>query len=148
MAKKKNLAALMSGIMGEENPQDEEVLETSAEVHENIPAEEPQEPAPAQVEEVVTIVAEAPKPEEKAAPAAEEKPKRKVGRPRKSTEVKSSEIRATFIVDPELVRKIKYISLVEDNLLKDVVDAAFKEYIDAWESENGKIRLPKSKSQS
>jgi hypothetical protein len=69
-----------------------------------------------------------------------------VGRRRKGESgSQSNEVRATFIVDPDLVRKVKYISLVEGNLLKDVVNAALQGYVDAWEAANGKIRLPKKK---
>ena len=58
---------------------------------------------------------------------------------------KPQEIRATFIVDPDLVRKVKYISLVEGILLKDVISQALNNYVDAWEEKNKKIRLPKAK---
>lgn len=64
--------------------------------------------------------------------------KRKPGRPRSS----SPECRATFIVDPELIRKIKYITLVDGNLQKDIIDAALRQYIRNWESANGPINLP------
>lgn len=76
----------------------------------------------------------------------EAKRRQNVGRPRKGeTGSKSEEVRATFIVDPEVVRKLKYISLVESNLLKDVISEALTSYIESWESENGRIRLPKKK---
>ena len=52
---------------------------------------------------------------------------------------------STFIVDPDLVRKVKYISLVEGILLKDVISEALNNYVDAWEEKNKKIRLPKAK---
>lgn len=69
-----------------------------------------------------------------------------VVRPRKGTTgKKKEETRATFIVDPELIRKLKYISLVESSLLKDVISEALTNYINAWEAENSKIRLPKKK---
>ena len=58
---------------------------------------------------------------------------------------KPQEIRATFIVDPDLVRKVKYISLVEGILLKDVISEALNSYVDAWEENNRKIKLPKKK---
>ena len=71
---------------------------------------------------------------------------RNVGRPKKgTTSTKKEETRATFIVDPELIRKLKYISLVESSLLKDVISDALTGYINEWEEENGKIRLPKKK---
>ena len=76
----------------------------------------------------------------------EAKRRRNVGRPRKGESgSKTSEVRVTFIVDPEVVRKLKYISLVENNLLKDVISEALSSFIEVWESENGKIRLPKKK---
>lgn len=76
----------------------------------------------------------------------EAKRRQKVGRPRKGESgSKTNEVRATFIVDPEVVRKHKYISLVESNLLKDVISEALNSYIESWEEENGKIRLPKVK---
>lgn len=72
-----------------------------------------------------------------------------VGRPKKGEAGKSAkkpqEIRATFIVDPDLVRKVKYISLVEGILLKDVISEALNNYVDIWEEKNKKIRLPKAK---
>ncbi len=72
--------------------------------------------------------------------------KRRPGRPRKSeSDQKIEEIRATFIVDSSQVRKMKYISLVEGKLLKDVLAAALNDYIASWEEENGRIRLPKTK---
>ncbi len=79
----------------------------------------------------------------------EAKRRENVGRPKKGETAKSAkkpqEIRATFIVDPDLVRKVKYISLVEGILLKDVVSEALNNYVDAWEEKNKKIRLPKAK---
>ena len=79
----------------------------------------------------------------------EAKRRENVGRPKKGESAKSAkkpqEIRATFIVDPDLVRKVKYISLVEGILLKDVISEALNNYVDKWETDNRKIRLPKRK---
>lgn len=47
-------------------------------------------------------------------------------------------------MNPDLLRKVKYISLVEGILLKDVISEAH-DYVDAWEEKNKKIRLPKAK---
>lgn len=71
--------------------------------------------------------------------------KRNVGRPKKETDAsgKPLESRATFIVNPEQIRKIKYISLVNGKLLKDVISDALGDYIARWEDENGSINLPK-----
>lgn len=109
---KKNLASLMSGLMGDQN------------------------------EDTSTQAAELNQTSEQA--QAQAKPKR--GRPRK-TETDtcgSKEIRATFIVDSEMVRKIKYISLAENRMLKDVMSDALASYIESWESRNGEINLPKA----
>jgi hypothetical protein len=118
---KRDLASLMSGIIGEKSP-----AETT------------------KVENIETQLATEVTDEMKE--NLEARRKRNVGRPRKGETVsKSNEVRATFIVDPDLVRKVKYISLVEGNLLKDVINSALQEYINAWESANGKIRLPNKK---
>lgn len=119
---KKNLASLMNGIMGENKPV---VSEGSSEEQQEVP-----------VSEVTDEMKD----------SLEAKRRQKVGRPRKGESgSKTNEVRATFIVDPEVVRKLKYISLVESNLLKDVISEALNSYIESWEEENGKIRLPKVK---
>lgn len=119
---KKNLASLMSGIMGEAKPQNTEV---SSDNTSEVP-----------VSEVTDEMKE----------NLEAKRRQNVGRPRKGESGKqTNEVRATFIVDPETVRKLKYVSLAEGSLLKDVIAEALNSYLDIWESENGKIRLPKIK---
>ena len=110
---KKDIASLMSGLMGDNKPAETPAVPDAAEAKNENP-EVPQ--------------------------------KRKVGRPRKSEfGAASNEIRATFIVDADLIRKVKYISLAESSLLKDVISSALQSYVDAWEAENGKIKLPKKK---
>ena len=112
---KKDLSSLMSGILGE-------------------PAQEEKKP-------IITDAAEV-TPEMES--SLEEKRKRNVGRPRKdSTGKGSADVHATFIVNPELIRKMKYVSLVEGKLLKEVIGAALTDYLANWEANNGKIRLPK-----
>lgn len=124
----KNLASLMSGFMGEANDNTEsanEIIDTRVEVK----VEETQAPISA--------------PEVKETP----KSKRGPGRPKKSEkDAAGNEIRATFIVNESLLRKLKYISLAEGGLIKDVLNEALVNHIDAWEAENGKIRLPKIKN--
>ena len=39
------------------------------------------------------------------------------------------------------IRKLKYISLADSRLLKDIVSAALSEYIAQWETANGVINL-------
>lgn len=119
---KKNLASLMNGIMGDSTTV---VPEVSSEKRQEAPVSE------------VT---------EEMKDSLEAKRRQNVGRPRKGESgSKTNEVRATFIVDPEVVRKLKYISLVESNLLKDVISEALTSFIDSWEEKNGKIRLPKVK---
>lgn len=66
---------------------------------------------------------------------------------RPSTEkgTKEGETRATFIVNKELVRKIKYISLVGGSQIKDEINAALDAHIRKWETVNGAITLPAAK---
>lgn len=122
---KKDLASLMSGIIGdkpaadETNNQPDQLSDKSDEATDITPEMEHN---------------------------LAEKRYQNVGRPRKGVQAnKVVETRATFIVNPELVRKLKYISLAEGRLLKDVVSMAMTEFIDQWEAENGRIKLPKTK---
>lgn len=155
---KKNLSLLMDGFMGEAIPSDS--------VQEQ-PKEQAVVQAPEQVEQpaVQDDKQESPKAASAKASAKKEdtemeatnkmkskleaKRKENVGRPKKGDPAKSAkkpqEIRATFIVDPDLLRKVKYISLVEGILLKDVISEALNNYVDKWETDNRKIRLPKRK---
>ena len=66
---------------------------------------------------------------------------------RPSTEkgTKEGETRATFIVNKELVRKVKYISLVGGSQIKDEINAALEAHIQKWEAVNGAIKLPAAK---
>lgn len=66
---------------------------------------------------------------------------RRPGRPKKNDG--NDNTRATFIVSAELLRKIKYISLMDDRLQSDVVGEALSLYVSKWELDNGKIKLPK-----
>ena len=79
----------------------------------------------------------------------EAKRKENVGRPKKGEAAKNAkklqEVRATFIVDADLLRKVKYISLVEGLLLKDIKAEALNAYVDKCETDNRKIKLPKKK---
>ena len=120
---KKNKASLMSGIMGDVKPQTPEVSSVTTQ---EVP-----------VSEITDEMKD----------NLEAKRRRNVGRPRKGeTGKQTNEVRATFIVDPEIVRKLKYVSLAEGTLLKDVIAEALNSYLESWESENGKIWLPKVKS--
>lgn len=67
----------------------------------------------------------------------------RTGRPRKgeSRDKNPYEGRATFVVDLRLIRKLKYISLMDGKLLKDIQEEALSSYIEKWEAKNGKIKL-------
>lgn len=99
---KKNLASLMSGIMGQPEQQE---IEPNISESLNAPTDKPE--------------------------------RRKPGRPKNT----QNEIRATFIVSPELLKKVKYISLMDDCLQKDVIDKALRNYINEWEHKNRKINI-------
>lgn len=151
---KKNLSLWMDGFMGEANPTDQ-----AKELPQEQQVEQTQEQAVAKEvqEQQHAVTGEASVQREVPATTSTEKIKSKleakrrenVGRPKKSEPAKSAkkpqEIRATFIVDPDLLRKVKYISLVEGILLKDVISEALNNYVDVWEEKNKKIRLPKAK---
>ena len=151
---KKNLSLWMDGFMGEVNSSDsvqEQAIVQAAEQVEQSVAQDDKQESP---KEAPAKVSSKQKATEKAATEQmksklEAKRRENVGRPKKGETAKSAkkpqEIRATFIVDPDLVRKVKYISLVEGILLKDVVSEALNNYVDAWEEKNKKIRLPKAK---
>ena len=155
---KKNLSLWMDGFMGEANPTDqakespqEQQIEQTAEQ-----VEQPEVQDDKNENQKATSSKVAPKQEATETAATEQmkskleaKRRANVGRPKKGEPAKSTkkpqEIRATFIVDPDLLRKVKYISLVEGILLKDVISEALNDYVDAWEEKNKKIRLPKAK---
>lgn len=65
----------------------------------------------------------------------EDKPKDRTNSP--------SEVRATFIVSPVLVRKLKLIGTLENRKHKDIVGTALSEYIDKWEKEHPSVNLEK-----
>ena len=155
---KKNLSLLMDGFMGEaipsdpvqEQPKEQTIEQTEAQAEQQAVQDNKQDspkvaPAKASSKKETTEMAAT----EQMKSKLEAKRRENVGRPKKGESAKSAkkpqEIRATFIVDPDLLQKVKYISLVEGILLKDVISEALKNYVDKWETDNRKIRLPKRK---
>lgn len=112
----RKLKSLMNGIMGTD-PQAQETT----------------------VEETITVE-ESSKPTEKPTPKTE---KKGPGRPKKAATGEEDSAKGTFVADRQIIRKLKFIALVEDCLLKDVIDEAFKTYIEKWEKKNGEIPKPK-----
>jgi hypothetical protein len=155
---KKNLSLLMDGFMGETNSSDsvqeqpkEQAVEQVAAQAEQPAVQDDKQESPKAASAKASSKKEDTEMEatNKMKSKLEAKRKENVGRPKKGDPAKSAkkpqEIRATFIVDPDLVRKVKYISLVEGILLKDVISEALNNYVDIWEEKNKKIRLPKAK---
>ena len=80
-----------------------------------------------------------------------EKPKR--GRPKTSTReitkssqegTKENETRATFIINEELLDKLKAVAYWDRVLIKDVVNTALQETVAKYEKKNGEIKpIPK-----
>lgn len=125
MARNKRIGDMIQGIVGNKTP---DPVETSTETGDVSP-------------ELVESLEITPEMEE----ALNAARKRKVGRPRKDAAERKNpnEGRATFVVDNRLIRKIKYISLVEARLLKDIISEALSDYISKWEGENEPIKLPR-----
>ena len=72
-------------------------------------------------------------------PLESQVPKRRPGRPKKENDY----TRTTIVISAELLRKLKYVSLMEDTTFTDLVNDAFSLYVSKWENDNGPIRLPK-----
>lgn len=83
-----------------------------------------------------------------------EQPKRsKRGRPKTQTKVitkssqqgtKENETRATFIVNEELLDKLKAMAYWERTLIKEVVNTALQDTVTKYEKKNGPIKpIPK-----
>ena len=80
-----------------------------------------------------------------------DKPKR--GRPKTSTReitkssqegTKEKETRATFIVNEDLLDKLKAIAYWDRKLIKEVVDTALQDAVSKYEKKNGDIKpIPK-----
>lgn len=77
---------------------------------------------------------------------------RKPGRPQTATRVptkttqeglKENEDRATFIVNLDLLDKVKAIAYWNRTMIKEVVNEAFTQYVEKYEAENGPLPTPK-----
>jgi hypothetical protein len=82
-----------------------------------------------------------------------DQPEKKIGRPRtqfkeiaKSSQegTKENETRATFIVNEELLEKLKLIAYWDRLLIKDAINIAIQDMIIKYEKKNGKLKeIPK-----
>jgi len=77
-----------------------------------------------------------------------EKPKK--GRPVTQTKeitkssqegTKENETRATFIVNEELLEKLKAVAYWERRMIKEVIASALEETVDKYEKKNGPVKL-------
>jgi hypothetical protein len=77
-----------------------------------------------------------------------EKPKK--GRPITQTKeitkssqegTKENETRATFIVNEELLEKLKAVAYWERRMIKEVIASALEETVDKYEKKNGPVKL-------
>ena len=77
-----------------------------------------------------------------------EKPKK--GRPVTQTKeitkssqegTKDNETRATFIVNEELLEKLKAVAYWERRMIKEVIASALEETVDKYEKKNGPVKL-------
>jgi len=82
-------------------------------------------------------------------PLGDQPDKKKTGRPKTSTRIvtkssqegtKENETRATFIVNEELLEKLKGIAYWERTLIKNVINTALKEAVDKYEKKSGVIK--------
>lgn len=106
---KKNLASLMSGIMGEEKP----VMPSSP------------EPVKENINHIDSSTS---------------------GRPLNVNKSKiKNESPATFVVNNDMLRKLKYISLAEGVMIKTSLHQALTNFVENWERKNGEIHLPNKK---
>lgn len=135
MAKKDRLKSLLGAIgetpIQEQPTPQEEVTASTMEEDRSVPSE------------LVKELGISPEMEEQ----LNEVRRARTGRPRgrKNGNPKPKEERATFIVDRDITRKLKYIALMETKLYKNVISDALSGYIEKWESVNGSINLPNKK---
>jgi hypothetical protein len=70
-------------------------------------------------------------------------PKGKVSRNSLEVGCKSGETRATFILKKDVVKKLKYIALIDTRTIKDIMEEIVGGYVSEWEKKNGEIHFKK-----
>ncbi|WP_052600038.1 hypothetical protein [Aureispira sp. CCB-QB1] len=55
------------------------------------------------------------------------------------------EVRATYIIKQSTVNKLKDIAYWERAMLKEIIQEALEEYVEAWEKENEEFRAKKKR---
>ena len=85
-----------------------------------------------------------PKQVEQASEQAEPKAAKKEITKTSQIGTKDKETRATFIVNEDLLEKMKSLAYWDRVLIKDIVNSAFEDYISRHEKKNGEIKeMPK-----
>ena len=80
------------------------------------------------------------KPAEAAPVVAEPKAPKKEITKTSQIGTKEKETRATFIVNEDLLEKMKSLAYWDRVLIKDIVNTAFEDYISRYEKKNGEIK--------
>ena len=81
---------------------------------------------------------------EQAAEQAEPKAQKKEITKTSQIGTKEKETRATFIVNEDILEKLKSLAYWDRVLIKDIVSSAFEDYISRYEKKNGEIKeMPK-----
>lgn len=47
--------------------------------------------------------------------------------------------KASFNIKPELIKKLRYVALMDETTQTDIVDKLLVDFIDKWEKKNGPI---------
>lgn len=96
-----------------------------------------------------------PEPEEQAAPAPEPQPetpepaapkkssRKKVQLPSSSLGLRAGYTRATIIAKELTIAKVREIAYLERALVMDIYEEALADFIEKYEAEHGRVRLPK-----
>ena len=86
-----------------------------------------------------------PKPAEQAPAVAEPKAPKKEITKTSQIGTKEKETRATFIVNEDLLEKMKAVAYWDRVLIKDIINQALEEHITRYEKKNGEIKAMPSK---
>jgi hypothetical protein len=90
-----------------------------------------------------SLLGDTKQPEQAAEPKEAKTPKKEIT---KTSQIgtKEKETRATFIVNEDLLEKMKSLAYWDRVLIKDIVNTAFEDYIARYEKKNGEVKeMPK-----
>lgn len=90
-----------------------------------------------------SLLGDAKQPEQAAEPKEQKAAKKEIT---KTSQIgtKEKETRATFIVQEDLLEKMKAVAYWDRTLIKDIVNNAFEDYLTRYEKKNGEVKeVPK-----